>query len=98
MISIGPSFQKPYQRIRVSFWLMQGEYYQEFATIREDTREMKLGIEALIDLAIQELEIVLARCLSTETLYDLEEGQIPLDESWEISAARPDPVWEEYWE
>lgn len=98
MIQIGPSFHKPYQRIRVAFWLTQGEYNQEFATSREDTRELHLGIETLIDKAIQELEIVLARWLSTETLYDLEQGRIPLDESWEISATHPDPIWEEFLE
>ena len=89
MIQIGSPVQSPYQRVRVSFWLTQGEFQQEFAASREETRESLGSIEELTEEAIQELEIRLARWIALGGMFDLDKGCIDLDDTWEIMASPP---------
>ena len=89
MIEIGSTVQSPYQRVRVSFWLTQGEFQQEFAARREEARESLGSIEELTEIAIQELEILLARWIASGKMYAFKEGHIDLDDTWEIIAEPP---------
>ncbi|KKL90201.1 hypothetical protein LCGC14_1907040 [marine sediment metagenome] len=85
MIQIGSTVQSPYQRVRVSFWLIQGEFQQEFAASREETHESLGSIEELTGEAIQELEIRLARWIALGGMFDLDKGCIDLDDTWGFS-------------
>ena len=67
-------------RIRMGFWLVQGEFKQQFVC----SKETRIGEPVLRKLIIEELEIALARQIASGSMWDLDVGHVDLDDTWEI--------------